>query len=208
MNELPNHFNAIANQLEVTGIAVSDNLFSDKMLQALLSDFKETHQDGLFHKAHIGHGVTETRISEVRGDSIKWLEQKALTEAQTLYFQFLDALRNELSSYFRIALPWHECHLAAYPPGSFYARHLDQFRETNNRIFSAILYLNPNWVLGNGGELRYYLNNKPFDIEPLMGRFVCFRSDLIEHEVLKANVTRHSITGWLRRDEPTPVFLG
>lgn len=208
MNWLAQYFNALATQLETTGIAVVDNILPEQILKELLSDFKEMHQDGQFHRAHIGHGVTETRISEVRGDSIKWLERKSLTEAQAIYFGFLDALRDELSAYFRIALPWHECHLAAYPPGSFYARHLDQFRETNNRIFSAILYLNPNWVIGNGGELRYYLNDIGFNIEPLMGRFVCFRSDLIEHEVLKANVYRYSITGWLRRDEPTPVFLG
>lgn len=197
----------IAEQLDRHAIAIIDNLLSQELLLQLLSETKQALGEGEFHPALIGRGVTEQRVSEVRGDKILWLDEKSLTEAQTEYFNFLNELRNHLSSYFRIALPWQECHLAAYPIGSFYTRHLDQFRETNNRIFSVILYLNPNWMQTDGGQLRVYNETGYSDINPEMGRLVCFRSDLIEHEVLPTNRPRLSITGWLRRDEPTPVFL-
>lgn len=201
------HLALIAEQLDRHAIAIIDNLLPQQVLQQLLSETKELLADGEFHPAHIGHGVAEHRISEIRGDKILWLEERELTEAQQRYFAFLNELREHLSSYFRIALPWQECHLATYPVGSFYTRHLDQFRETNNRIFSAILYLNENWQEIDGGQLRVYNDSSHEDIAPLFGRFICFRSDLVEHEVLPTNKTRFSVTGWMRRDEPTPVFL-
>lgn len=197
----------IAEQLDRHAIAIIDHLLPEDVLHRLLNESKELLGEGEFHPALIGRGVAEQRISEVRGDKILWLEPSHLTEAQQLYFKFLEELRGSLSNYFRIGLPWFECHLATYPIGSFYTRHFDQFRETNNRIFSVILYLNENWKNENGGHLRIYENGTHRDIEPKMGRLVCFRSDLIEHEVLVTNQPRFSITGWIRRDEPTPVFL-
>ncbi|MFM1874651.1 MAG: hypothetical protein RL266_388 [Bacteroidota bacterium] len=197
----------IAEQLDRHAIATVDDLLPEGVLDSLLSESKLLLGHGEFHPALIGRGVTEQRISEIRGDKILWLEKEGLTPSQQRYFSFLEELRDHLSSYFRIRLPWFECHLAAYPVGSFYTRHFDQFRETNNRIFSVILYLNENWQESDGGQLRIYEDGAHRDIEPKMGRLVCFRSDLIEHEVLVTNRTRFSITGWIRRDEPTPVFL-
>lgn len=197
----------IAEQLDRHALAIIDDLLPEDVLNQLLAESKELLGEGEFHPALIGRGVTEQRISEVRGDKIMWLEPNALTEAQQRYFDFLEELREYLSNYFRIGLPWFECHLATYPVGSFYTRHFDQFRETNNRIFSVILYLNENWKEEDGGQLRIYENGTHRDIEPKMGRLVCFRSDLVEHEVLVTNRTRFSVTGWIRRDEPTPVFL-
>lgn len=196
----------IAEQLDLNGLAIVDGLLPVDVLKSLLAEAERLqHADG-FHPANIGRGPAEQRISEVRGDGILWLEKETLTTAQQHYFDFLESLREHLSAYFRIALPWFECHLASYPVGRFYTRHVDQFQGTNNRIFSVILYLNEDWKPENGGQLRVYLDSGAEDILPQMGRFVCFRSDLVEHEVLRTERTRFSITGWLRRDEPTPVF--
>ena len=197
----------IAEQLDRHAIAIIDNLLPEVVLQKLLSESKTLFKEGELQPALIGRGMTEQRISEVRGDKIKWLEENDLTDAQSRYFQVLEQMRIHLSEYFRIALPWFECHLATYPAGSFYTKHVDQFKETNNRIFSVILYLNQDWKPEYGGQLRVYENGEHVDILPIMGRFVCFRSDMVEHEVLKTTHPRYSITGWIRRDEPTPVFL-
>ena len=197
----------IAEQLDRHAIAIIDNLLPQEVLQQLLSETRQMLGSGAFQPALIGRGIAEKRISEVRGDKIKWLEKEELTQAQEHYFEFLEVLREHLSNYFRIAMPWFECHLATYPAGSFYTKHLDQFRETNNRIFSVILYLNEDWQPENGGQLRVYTNEGHYDIEPIFGRLVCFRSDVVEHEVLVTTKPRFSITGWLRRDEPIPVFL-
>lgn len=196
----------IAEQLDRKGIAIIDGLLPVEVLQTLLADAERLQNAEGFHPANIGRGTAEQRISEVRGDGILWLEKETLTPAQQHYFDFLESLREHLSSYFRMALPRFECHLASYPVGSFYTRHVDQFQGSNSRIFSVILYLNEDWKTENGGQLRVYIDGGAEDILPQMGRFVCFRSDLIEHEVLRTERTRFSITGWLRRDGHTPVF--
>jgi SM-20-related protein len=96
-----------------------------------------------------------------------------------------------------LSLKDYEIHMTVYPTGSFYKRHLDQFRADDHRKLSAICYLNRNWTDDDGGQLRMYLPEGNKDFLPLAGRLVCFRSDQIEHEVLPAKKERLSLTGWI-----------
>ena len=58
---------------------------------------------------------------------------------------------------------------------------------------------------GDGGELRIFReNNADLIVEPLAGRAVIFKSNVIEHEVLVTNKSRYSLTGWLLY-QPTSV---
>lgn len=204
--QLNNEFIAIASQIEEQAFAVLDNFLPTPTLLKLLEETNELFNDGEFHLAKIGKGIEEQRIAEVRSDKIHWLEKKELTESQREYWHKIEELQNYLSEYFRQSLIWFECHLAIYPIGSFYLKHLDQFRETSNRIISFILYLNEDWKVEDGGALRIHTKDGYQDIYPEMGRFACFRSDLVEHEVLHTNRERYSITGWMRRDE-VPLII-
>ena len=85
--------------------------------------------------------------------------------------------------------------MTVYPPGSYYKKHLDQFKRDDHRKLSVICYLNENWKKEEGGQLRMYMPDATLDFLPLEGRLVCFRSDQIEHEVLPATRERKSITG-------------
>ena len=87
--------------------------------------------------------------------------------------------------------------MTIYPIGSFYKRHLDQFKKDDHRKLSVICYLNENWREDEGGQLRVYFPAETKDFFPTAGRLVCFRSDLLEHEVLPATRERLSLTGWL-----------
>jgi SM-20-related protein len=98
--------------------------------------------------------------------------------------------------------------MAHYPAGSFYKRHLDQFKERNNRVISTILYLNKNWEASQGGELKLFFDHEEKIVEPKYGRIVSFKSDQLEHEVLKTNVDRFSITGWMLHNPVGLGFLG
>src|SRR5690606_23077857 len=105
-----------------------------------------------------------------------------------------------------LGLKSFEAHLAKYPPGSFYKRHIDQFQQVSYRIISCILYLNADWREGDGGELRIFLpdgkrGEKQIDIVPKAGTLVCFKSDEIPHEVLPTHKERYSFTGWMRNIE-------
>lgn len=201
-------FNAIAAQIEQQAFAIQDNFLPTPALVKLLEETNELFMEGEFHTAKIGKGVEEQRITEIRSDRIHWLEKEALTDTQRAYWAKIEELKDYLSEYFRQSLLWFEAHLAIYPVGSFYLKHLDQFRETNNRIISFILYLNPDWKIEDGGALRIYTKDGFEDIYPEMGKFVCFRSDVVEHEVLPTYRERYSITGWMRRDEIPIIALG
>lgn len=194
----------VANELLESGYSIQTDAFPATLLNNLLTSCLEKYNEGEFHQAKIGQGLEQQKITKIRGDKVLWLSPTDSIEIEH-FFTAINALRDELSNFFRISLRRTEAHFAVYPEGSFYKRHLDQFKGSNERIFTFIIYLNENWKSENGGQLRLYTNNEEFiDIEPAFGKLVCFRSDLFEHEVLKVHTKRISLTGWFRADELIP----
>ena len=92
----------------------------------------------------------------------------------------------------------YEFHYTLYPEGSFYKKHLDQFRNNNSRKYSMIMYLNADWEAADGGELCITQHDHLQMISPQNGKAVFFKSNEMEHEVLITNKPRMSITGWLK----------
>lgn len=108
--------------------------------------------------------------------------------------------------------------LAYYPGGGHrYVRHRDAFPGADagaagekggateaTRCLTVICYLNPDWRPEHGGRLRLYLppgassssSSPHWDVDPLLGRAVVFRSDVVEHEVLPAWAPRMALTCW------------
>lgn len=197
----------IAEDLLNSGYSIQSNVFETRLLQNLLDSCLEQYQDGAFHPARIGQGIEQQKITAIRSDKVLWLNSND-TVAIEAFFMAINELRSELSNFFRISLKRTEAHFAVYPENSFYKRHLDQFKGSNERIFTFILYLNENWKTEYGGQLRFYTNvdNNFIDIEPAFGKLVVFRSDLFEHEVLKVHQKRISLTGWFRADELIPLL--
>ena len=194
---------AIGRRILEQGIAVCDDVLSTSVLAGLREDALRELKEGNYRPARVGKGIRRERIVEVRTDRIRWLERATATDAQLAYWAMVDELRRGLSSFFRVHMERTEAHFAVYPEGAFYARHFDQFRGVGNRILSVILYLNPEWVPGHGGELRVHPpEGVPVDYAPLHGRLIVFRSDEVDHEVLVSHRQRVSLTGWMRRDPP------
>ena len=109
-------------------------------------------------------------------------------------------LQDAINQRFYLGLFDFEVHFALYPANAFYKRHLDQHKNQDTRVLTAITYLNENWHQDDGGELQLYLNNgKTISVEPKAGTFVCFMSADFEHEVLPAKRERASLTGWFRK---------
>lgn len=194
-------FESVACQLDETGFALVENSLAPAILEELRKEAIADYEEGAFKRAAIGKGLEKKSIVEIRSDRVKWLERKQASPAQEAYWLFMDALRLHLAEFFRIHLERTEAHFAVYPKGAFYAKHLDQFQESRNRVFSVILYLNPEWKEGDGGALRLHRNSEQSeDFPPIHGRLIVFRSDLILHEVLPTNTLRVSLSGWMRRD--------
>ncbi|MCA1806093.1 MAG: 2OG-Fe(II) oxygenase, partial [Xanthomonadaceae bacterium] len=139
---------------------------------------------------------------DIRNDQVHWLGEAPETAAQRAYFATLESLRLAINRHLYLGLFRFEGHMALYPPGSFYRKHLDQFRGATHRKVSVILYLNPAWGPGDGGALRLYLaaagEGEYRDIAPQGGTLACFLSDRFHHEVLPTQRERRSLTGWFR----------
>ena len=182
------------------GYFVRDDLFLPDIISNLLQFAHQKYEYGEFKKAAIGRQLKKTKIDSIRGDEIQWIENWSEAESLNTYGlflqQFLDALRVSL----RIPLKRFEGHFAYYPIGKHYVRHIDQHAKTQHRQVTCILYLS-DWKPENQGELVMYLpNGGSLEVAPKAGRFVCFLSGLIPHEVKTTQAPRWSITSWMRDD--------
>lgn len=191
-------FTEIADNLAEKGWAVTDDLFAIEFLQDLVQEEMLLFKDGKFKQAGIGKGAEHKVVSEIRSDYVHWLDEGSLSDLQQQFWQQMQELKQFLNREFFLALKEIEFHFAVYPEGSFYKKHLDRFQRDSGRTISCVLYLNKDWQEGDGGELRIYNKENHTDVNPVFGRFVCFKSDEIEHEVLPTRKERYSITGWMK----------
>ena len=71
--------------------AVIPNFLLVNMQQALLQELLQKQNDGFFHAANIGRGQHQARHSQIRGDSICWLEEDFALGKQ--YLAMMEQLR-------------------------------------------------------------------------------------------------------------------
>lgn len=176
------------------------NLFvPDALTFELAAECRLRAAAGELEPAAVGRGAAQEVREAVRGDRIQWLEP-GQADICDQYLQIMDSLRMALNRGLFLGLEDFESHFAQYPPGAFYRRHLDRFRDDDKRMVSAVLYLNDNWQTEQGGQLRMYLDNdRAHDVDPVGGSLVVFLSGEVPHEVLPASRDRLSLTGWFRR---------
>jgi hypothetical protein len=105
------------------------------------------------------------------------------------------------------------------PGGSTYPLHVDNTLgisgslQDDSRKLTCIVYLNPEYQPGDGGELRLLLlDGGCLDLDPRGGRMVVFWSDEIPHEVLpckpdskEAQFDRYALTIWLPDSDPRNI---
>jgi len=98
--------------------------------------------------------------------------------------------------------------------GGCFPLHYDNPGMPDKRRLSCLLYLNPNYTVTSGGQLRVI----PFlqaatDILPIFDRLVIFYSETILHRVLPAYNERFCLTIWLDSDianqeQYAPIWTG
>ena len=194
---LRSKFDAIADGLAADGLAVVDGFLSFEEVKSITEE--DEFKNGLlrFKKAGIGQAQDKQIIESVRGDYIQWIDPSNASNQVRNYLDRLSELRTFLNQSLFLSLKDVEVHKTIYPIGSFYKRHLDQFKKDDHRKLSVICYLNEEWKEIEGGQLRVYFSDRYEDFFPTSSRLVCFRSDLLEHEVLPATRPRMSLTGWM-----------
>lgn len=199
-----NSVKSFIDQLDICGWAVMTDFSGRENASRLMEECREAFENGDFHQAGVGRGAERVIREDIRRDRVMWLQPGELSHEQTHYLDWLETLRLALNQRFFLGLFGFEGHFAIYPVGAFYKPHLDRHAGTQDRIVTVILYLNPDWQPGDGGELRLWTTpgdqDGAFDlIEPRMGTLVMFMAGDHWHEVLPALKTRMSITGWFRQ---------
>lgn len=195
-------FEPIIDGILTDGYGVMDDFLTPDEVRTLAKRLRDRRAAGQFRAAGMGNQQVTVENS-VRGDEILWLDEATATPDETVFLQRIGAFVQYVNQTCYLGLREYEFHYALYPPGTFYKRHLDQFRSDSRRKLSVICYLNDNWQEEDGGQLALFLpqddrTERRVTVSPLGGRLVCFESGRLEHEVLPATRERLSVTGWLK----------
>lgn len=191
------HLDEIINGLSDHGYCIIPG-FLQASLARQLHQYANAIPAQLWTTAAVGRAQQQTINTMVRNDRIRWLTEHYDLEAQ--YLAIMDELRVLLNRQLFLGLFDYECHLAHYPSGAFYKKHLDAFKGRSNRRLSTVMYLNDNWLNEHGGQLVIYGEGGEVleRITPERSTLVVFLSDTFVHEVLPSSRDRLSITGWFR----------
>lgn len=196
-------FETIIQGILEDGYGITDNFITPDEVAALASQLHLRHEAGKFKAAGTGNQQVSVEYA-MRGDEILWLDAAPTTPVEIAFLLRISEFMAYINQTCYLGLREVEFHYAIYPTGTFYKRHLDQFKSDSRRKLSVICYLNIDWHEADGGQLALYLPGLTSDVErqitisPMGGRLVCFESDLLPHEVLPATHDRLSVTGWLK----------
>jgi SM-20-related protein len=183
-------------------IGIAQHFLSSSLSNHLKENLQKLFSNDAMLLAGTGNIELVTKDVLFRKDKIYWLDKLHNDPHENAFFALIDVFVAYLNSTCYTGINSYEFHYTMYDEGSFYKKHLDQFRNNDNRKFSIIFYLNANWQQEDGGELCIHLPNSLLHISPNDGKCVFFKSNELEHEVLVTHKPRMSITGWLKTNAP------
>ncbi|OLF35822.1 oxygenase [Psychrobacter sp. C 20.9] len=172
-----------------------DNVFNKTALLALQAESGFID----YRDAELTAGV---RISDIRGDRIRWITENFF--AGYYYLQSINALAALFNRSLFAGIRHSEAHYACYPIGFGYQWHSDNPAGRDERVISAVFYLNDDWEATDGGALEVVdKHGVHHEVMPVANRLIIFDSDL-QHQVQTAHRQRYSIATWMRRDGLVP----
>ncbi|MDN3442513.1 2OG-Fe(II) oxygenase [Psychrobacter sp. APC 3279] len=179
------------------GWLIIDDVFNSTALLALQAESGFID----YRDAELTAGV---RISDIRGDRIRWITEDFF--AGYYYLQSINALASLFNRSLFAGIRHSEAHYACYPTGLGYQWHSDNPAGRDERIISAVFYLNDDWEATDGGALEVVdKHGTHHEVMPVANRLIIFDSDL-RHQVQTAHRQRYSIATWLRRDDAVVLF--
>lgn len=189
----------IVDDLAARGWSQQNFFLPEALTLELAAECRKRAAEGELAPAGVGRGPFQEIREGIRGDRIQWIEP-GQAEPCDVYLGLMDSVRLALNRGLFLGLEDFESHFALYPPGAFYLKHVDRFRDDDRRMVSAVLYLNDAWQPEHGGQLRMFFDDATqHEVQPGGGCLVVFMSGDIPHEVLPATRDRLSLTGWFRR---------
>jgi SM-20-related protein len=188
-------FDELIDSYLATNVGMVKNFLSKALSTHLADNISSLYATDQLLFAGTGNNVLVNHDKLIRSDKIYWLDRLHNNSYENDFFDLMDRFVSHLNSTCYTGITGYEFHYTLYEKGSFYKRHLDNFKQNGTRTYSMIMYLN-NDV--DGGDLRIYQGTEWQDISPNAGKSVFFKSNELEHEVLVTQLPRMSITGWLK----------
>jgi SM-20-related protein len=138
------------------------------LVAALRAEAEAMDDAGDTRAGRIGRGSVEARRDLVRRTRIAWMDGSSLAQRQ--FLSGAEALRLEINRALFAGLFEFEAQFAVYPPGGYYARHLDAFasrpgaaanaalgpKAARSRVVSVVAFLNQGWSEADGGRLAIW----------------------------------------------------
>ena len=179
-------------------IGIAENFLSEALSLHLKENLHSLYDQKQFHQAGTGNELNVAHNKLIRSDVIYWLDRKHNNPYENEFFDLVDSFVQYLNTTCYAGITGYEFHYTLFETGSFYKKHLDQFKNNASRQYSMILYLNAGWKEIDGGQLCIHRGEDLQNISPSDGKSVFFKSNELEHEVLITTKERLSITGWLK----------
>lgn len=181
---------------------VSTHFLNNTLTEQLRKRLELLHMQDELSPAGIGRGISKVYDLQIRSDKIYWIDKTSTDTSELELVNIVEEFISYLNRTCYAGINDYEIHYALYEPGSFYKRHLDQFKNNPGRKFTFIIYLNEDWKDEYGGHLAVYPDGGEEGrlIMPSGGTSVFFKSDELEHDVRPATRPRMSIAGWLKRN--------
>jgi SM-20-related protein len=199
-NPLEKIFNTLVSSFIDDEVGIAEHFLSTELAQHLKDNLNLLYKRKAMQHAGLGNEVNVDHDKLYRSDMIYWLDREHNDQYENEFFDLMDSFVLYLNQTCYTGITGYEFHYALYEEGSFYKKHVDQFRNNESRQYSMIMYLNENWAAADGGELCIHHTGHQLRISPINGKSVFFKSREIEHEVLLTRKPRMSITGWLKVD--------
>jgi SM-20-related protein len=193
-------FNTLIDSFIDNKVGIAENFLSKSLASYLKANLTNLYAGEQLLSAGTGNDKTTVHNKLVRSDKIYWLDRSHHDSHENDFFDLMDTFISHLNSTCYTGITGYEFHYTMYETGSFYTRHIDQFKNNGSRQYSMIMYLNEDWKENDGGELCIHHSDHIQNIQPVNGKSVFFKSSELEHEVLLTNKPRMSITGWLKID--------
>jgi SM-20-related protein len=188
-------FDELIDSYLATNVGTVSNFLSTALSAHLVDNINTLYAGDLLLSAGTGNNKLVNHDKLIRSDKIYWLDRVHNNIHENAFFDLMDSFVSHLNKSCYAGITGYEFHYTLYEKGSFYKRHLDNFKQNGTRAYSMIMYLNAEV---SGGALRIYQDNGSRDISPNAGKSVFFKSNQLEHEVLITYLPRMSITGWLK----------
>lgn len=196
---MENNFETLIESFIKDNVGIDEHFISNNLSQHLKQNLLTLLDQNQLMAAGTGNNNELNHNTDVRSDLIYWLDRKHENEYENDFFDQIDDFVKYLNRSCFAGITGYEFHYSLYEIGSFYQKHLDQFKNNTNRKYSMISYLNEDWQEKDGGELLIYQNYNNKKINPTQGKTVFFKSNELQHEVLVTQKRRMSVTGWLKR---------